>query len=248
MLFWTTALVLLLLVPQTAPQTVSHCVAGWCAAGPNVSWTAAEGCPPLSFSYAPGASSLANCSCVPGTFGANSSVCAPCAAGSFSGTPGLTACTACPQSAYCAPGSSAITPCAAGSYCPTPSVQTACSAGTFSGSTGATSAASCTSCATGNYCPAGSANQSACPKGYYCPTPAASVACAAGTYSSSLGATSVGTCVSCATYSSSIRVARTDASACGGDLLVGNASLDFALGWQQFTQKLLPTVTPLPPP
>ena len=81
--------------------------------------------------------------CTPGSFAnqTTSSRCLRCAAGTYqSGEGNETGCDICPESAWCAAGSSAPTPCAAGTYGGRPGLQFA---------------ENCTACPTGSWCSAG---------------------------------------------------------------------------------------------
>jgi hypothetical protein len=111
----------------------------------------------------------------------------------------------CDVGKYCPAGSSTQQPCNAGYYCPDPATRTACPAGTYSSSTGQTASTACTACpagttcpydgaqtlfpnpntipipcATGYYCPAGSATFNPCPFGWACATSSQKTQCPQG--------------------------------------------------------------------
>lgn len=162
-------------------------------------------------------------SCPPGTYGSTAGLttaaCSgPCAAGSFCPSGSITpTATQCPAGSYCPVGIPTPTPCPAGNYCPIGSASpTQCPAGTFTSLTGQTSQAACLPCTGGGYCPAGSAQPIPCTIGNFCPARsvsptqciagsycdttglAAAIPCPAGTYSTTLGATSMTSCLACA--------------------------------------------------
>lgn len=108
-----------------------------------------------------------------------------CPAGSTTPTPLATAAAAgmCAPGAYCPTGSASATACPAGSYCKD------YAASTYGGL-----------CEAGYYCTAGSTKQNPqnCTAGHYCPAGAsAPTPCPAGTYSYSLGASSISHCQAC---------------------------------------------------
>lgn len=105
--------------------------------------------------------------CPSGTFGTtvgarSSSVCQPCAGGTYNIDTGQTSCAgSCLAGYYCPAGSIIQNACPIGSYCPSDkmSIPTPCPAGTY-GSTGGITVAGCSGqCAIGYYCPAGSTGQ-----------------------------------------------------------------------------------------
>ncbi len=134
-----------------------------------------------------------------------------CPAGTYGTATGLTALSQC-----------SATLCTAGNYCPAGSSSlTACPAGRFGTGTGLTASNCSGLCLPGSVCAAGSSvgTQAACPAGSFCPAgttdsgsgaakqcppgkwSAASAAvctdCGPGTYSTTLGATAVTTCLAC---------------------------------------------------
>lgn len=132
-----------------------------------------------------------------------------CPAGSFC-VEGVDRPTLCNTGKYCPVGSISETDCPSGSYCRNPETITGCQAGTYcpSGSSAEiqcppgsycpAGSGSAITCAQGKYCPAGSTQQhDQCPAGFYCLTPMSMTACPAGTYSTTVGATSASTCLPC---------------------------------------------------
>ena len=128
----------------------------------------------------------------------------PCEPGNYCPV-GSKVATPCTLGNYCAASSSTQTPCNAGYYCPDPATRVACPAGKYSALTGQTAPTACLicpegttcpydgastlfpnpnitpiRCATGYFCPAGSATFNACPNGWYCPTSSQKIQCVVG--------------------------------------------------------------------
>ncbi|KAJ9462455.1 Myosin heavy chain, partial [Diplonema papillatum] len=131
---------------------------------------------------------------------------AACPAGtwSYSGAP---ACLPCSAGYLCPAGGTTPTPagmeCPVGQYCPAgATVALLCPGGTYGNMTNGESAnQACYDCPAGYYCAEGTAgisDSNRCPEGHYCPEGSADPApCPAGTYSSSLGATTRAVCLLC---------------------------------------------------
>lgn len=197
---------LLLFLASAAAQTCTQC--NTCT---SCSVFAVSDCPANSLTLVDGATSILNCTCVPGTYGpANGQPCQPCQIGTYASSSGATRCGACPQSSWCPVGSSQPTPC---SKCP---------ASTYvSGACTATSDTQCTPCSgvcpSGNYwsspCSAfgdgvcspcglgslclGGALQP-CPVGSYCPNSTVAIPCPLGFTTAQSGATDQYQCSVCA--------------------------------------------------
>lgn len=99
----------------------SQCLANVCpvSAVNKTSWTAPQLCPSFSNTYVAGASSVLNCSCVPGYYSSNGSpyACTACPPGSFANGTGSFSCTACNAGSFSAfSAASACASCPAGSF------------------------------------------------------------------------------------------------------------------------------------
>lgn len=186
------------------------CPAGWQC--PTIEGTANQPCRPGSFSIG----RQTNCSMCPEGYACPStehSRLVACAQGTYS-LGNQTSCKACPAGYSCADPTSVPVACPAGTYslsgqkqctfCPPGHqcyVQAAppvlCQQGYYSPGNWT----NCTECAAGYICPAGSQGPSPegsiCPPGHYCPNTRLTRKCPKGTYSSTLGATSISTCLNC---------------------------------------------------
>ncbi|KAG5175441.1 hypothetical protein JKP88DRAFT_172282 [Tribonema minus] len=97
-----------------------------------------------------------------------------CAAGTYMGHTGASACDPCPSGHYC-PSLGVVNPsiCNQGSYCPqgTGAVLPACPIGSFGGSMGLAAVGDCTQCSAGSYCDVQGLllPTALCAAGYYCP-------------------------------------------------------------------------------
>eukprot|EP00698_Gefionella_okellyi_P000116 TRINITY_DN10096_c0_g2_i2.p1 TRINITY_DN10096_c0_g2~~TRINITY_DN10096_c0_g2_i2.p1 ORF type:complete len:1421 (+),score=253.06 TRINITY_DN10096_c0_g2_i2:202-4464(+) len=195
-------------------------VATVCLSCPAGSYASSTGqsvcttCPAGTFSNATAATSSAVCQpCQAGTYSAvtgatSSSVCVLCQDGTFSANSGVSVCTSCPVGTFgVATGAkvnSTCSPCAAGTYgsASGSSACTNCPFNMYSSAIGATSAVTCTACLPGlGTMASGSKSSSAClqcPVGFwYSPTTGCN-ACKAGTWSSTVNATSSTQCIQCA--------------------------------------------------
>jgi hypothetical protein len=152
--------------------------------------------------------------------------CAPCGAGTYSDSEGLSACTSCPPGTYsAADGSSVCSGCPAGQYASLEGANsstacvdcepgtysdtaglsscTLCPAGTYSAVESAKSSSVCISCPAGQYASLEGANSSTacvdCEPGTYSDTAGLSscTLCPAGTYSAVESAKSSSVCISC---------------------------------------------------
>ena len=166
------------------------CPAGYFGASTALTTATCTG-PCSAGAYCP-AGSAANTpnTCPAGSYCVAGAAPAPCSAGYYGATLGLSIATctgACSAGAACPAGSTANTPntCPAGSFCAAGAAPAPCSAGYY-GATLGLSVATCTApCAGGANCPAGSTASVAgsCPAGKYCAPGAAPASCAPGTYS-----------------------------------------------------------------
>jgi len=113
--------------------------------------------------------------------------CLPCGAGTYSDTAGSSSCTSCGAGRYSsATGATSSTTC------------TACAAGKYSSTVGATSIATCLTCPINTVSAPGSSSCAfACGAGSYATGPGTCTNCDAGKYSSTVGATSIATCLTC---------------------------------------------------
>lgn len=188
-----------------------QCAANVCSIRSS-SWTPPQLCPSFSNTYVAGASSVLNCSCVPGYYSSNGSAygcsacppgtfangtgsfsCTACNAGFFSGSAGATVCGACQAGTFSGVvGKSACDSCSSGSYAAAnaSSTCTACAAGSFAGQTGQSS---CATCNISNYCPSGSSTPVTCAVGSYCPNASVQLSCDLGNYCP-LGSTTQNAC------------------------------------------------------
>ena len=150
---------LMLVLPKSFSQ---QCINGQCGACTSCTVTSSTSCPTNTLAPA-AASSLLNCTCIPGAFVNPPDLglaCSRCLAGSYAPSTGMTACLQCGVGKYqTGTGSSSSADC---SQCPSGTYLTGtgsalasdcanCSAGTYSGSLGASSATSCLSCMVGFY-------------------------------------------------------------------------------------------------
>lgn len=161
--------------------------------------------------------------CPPGSYQSDSgqSSCAPCSAGRLCDRAGTVIPDICPAGHYCLEGSNIPFPCAVGTFLATPGGLQAedcelCPPGKFCSATGLDAVSG--DCDAGYYCIGGSpfSNPGAdgfitnnpfemhfpyggvCPAGHYCPLATENpVPCPLGTFSTTLGATSIGACQAC---------------------------------------------------
>jgi len=95
--------------------------------------------------------------------------------------------------------------CPPGFYCPDTKTKTPCPSGTFSSATGVTNLSACLPCSENTFSNAGATFCSLCPPGSYCPDIRTKFDCPQNTYSTTNGAKSPSTCLTCptGTYSAS---------------------------------------------
>ena len=199
----------------------TQCAAGTFSAA--TSQTSAAACAACNPGYSSNAGASACTLCAPGYYGVVSSPnfigCTPCAQGYISTAAGAASCTACTQGSSSLPASTTCSACPKGSYGPSAgSLCVPCAPGSYQGANGAST---CNSCSAGSYCPQGAQDSlTVCPAGVYCPGSFAApqpcpsgtwrsatggillsdcTQCTAGTYSSTVGATSAATCTSFST-------------------------------------------------
>jgi hypothetical protein len=149
--------------------------------------------------------------------------CAPCGAGTYSDSEGLSACISCPPGTYsAADGFSVCSGCPAGQYASVEGANSSnacvnCEAGSYANTAGLSS---CTLCPAGTYSAVESANSSSvcisCPAGQYASVEGANslsvcIACGPGTYSDTPG---MSTCTQCSTGQTSFPSGSNSSSAC----------------------------------
>ena len=147
-------------------------------------------CPANSATRVENATSVGNCTCVPGFFAnpPNGQACGACPAGTYAPSPGASACVPCAAGNYSAPAATVCVQCATHLlFC-----ATQCAAGTF----WAVNATACGACPVGTYSPSAATACTRCATGaaaFFCP------ACNTGTaYAPAVGATA---CLQCPPYS-----------------------------------------------
>ena len=184
-------------------------------------------CPANLMSLA-GSAAVSDCGCGHGLTGAGDEECSACSAGTYKDTVGSEACVnVCPANSDSPAGSVAITDCTcnAGYTGANGGVCTACEAGTFKASSGSET---CTECPQNAFSPPASVEDGACAcnKGYTgidCHACQAGkfkhvtgadgcVDCVAGKYSTSMGANSAHTCITCPADSTAPAGSPTEAS------------------------------------
>ena len=133
-----------------------------------------------SGNYCP-ANALSPTLCPAGFYCATTSTIAACSAGTYSSTTGATTvatCLACAAGDFCPESATVRVSCPAGFYCPNMYTVVVCSPGMYSTAVGATSAATCLTCAAGDFCVNGTRVD--CPAGSYCPSTSTIFVCAIG--------------------------------------------------------------------